>query len=359
MLRSPMDSSQTPVEPAAADPNKKEWWEELFQPAFPQGDPDVGKKEEEELRRMFSAFDKTALRRKYESVWNDMYGAEFAKQAQSSDRSAARSEAKAVSTNDESLLWNEEELRVLRRNTRALRILARSALLELRESSNENAKLKKTMQKTNEKLQRVEETMQEAVKANERLSILVDCLKKRNEQLETQFSLRDADLRALIEDRNAKKAKLNELTRTSNELQVEKRRLEFQLETVRDEHTHRVEQLTQKMTVERELQISALRKAVSIAQGELDRERTEHSVTKKALDRLSRHFVSLESSNAMSDGGQLEMAETSCTGVRTRLQKESRKTQKKAAVEAYFDLNEINNLHSLNELLQDLKTSHN
>lgn len=197
-----------------------------------------------------------------------------------------------TSYNDE-CIWDTDEIDVLRTHFKAASSQNHKLKAQLKATEDELSTIKEKLRVQSQSANEQTSSLQEAVKANNRLKILCDSLKAQNAKAEREI----VDLNEKV--KSQKKALIQHVR------QMQKYQREAELERIQREQAEAsLELQSQEATTDHMMQMENLKSAHKLQMDKMNKkleevedallqEKRDHERTRKGLEHLQKHFASL------------------------------------------------------------------
>ncbi len=191
---------------------------------------------------------------------------------------------------DDECLWDSEEIEVLRDVFKAAKAQNNKLKAQLRVNQEELKKLKTKYKKQSNVLEVRTMKLQEATKANERLQLMSDSLKKQfNASNETVKFLHE-EIAELRETQSKLSKEVHNLRLELDKERIDRKNVEFDLENQQRDALRQMELREEKLKLLHEGDINFLHNQVEELTRELEEEKKDHQRSLKGLQHLRNHF---------------------------------------------------------------------
>lgn len=201
-----------------------------------------------------------------------------------------------------SCIWNSTELDVLRKVFHTARDKNRFLQAELEETKHHLIKLRDANAKLSLQTKTVEEQLSSAVKANDRLKILSENLKKKNASLNSKVVLLQREVQHSYTLHRECLQEVHQLRVSFDQERLDRKKAELQLQAQNREALREQKLVEEKVEFLHQGDIEFLQKQIKELKKSLAEEKEHHKRTKRGLSKLQQHFASLPLAESQASG---------------------------------------------------------
>jgi len=288
-------------------PSPGDWVKELFAPIY---DFDAivsagrnGYHENHSKIKKVPILDPLTIRDVFERVRGKVVEAEQQKQLEV-QKAKDEKEDKNIDPRKSSV-WNTEEIEILRKVYKAAKGEISKLEGALHEEKAINHDLKDTVKRQRGELESLHDQLSDATKANQRLIIHRDHLRKEN----SVFDLQCAALKDSWIEIGKEKLKAMETLKDANlgldKERLQRKKLETDILEVKQNLIRDAALMERNVTTKFEMEMNDLNEVIRDLGVALQEERKLHSASRRGLDHLRQHFASLPLQNVLPSGAVL------------------------------------------------------
>ncbi|XP_012943407.1 coiled-coil domain-containing protein 160 [Aplysia californica] len=205
-----------------------------------------------------------------------------------------------------SAIWNTEEIETLRKVYKSAKGEIGKLEAALREKRSHAETLERTVRQQREELDTLHTTLLEVTKANQRLTIHRDHLRKQNSVLDLKCAaLSDSWIEIGKEKLKALEA-VKEAHKALDKERLQRQKLEADLSEARQNLIREKALVERNVTTKFEIEVNDLNEVIRDLTVELREERKLHEASRRGLEHLRNHFSSLPTRDVLPPGLVLE-----------------------------------------------------
>ena len=190
-------------------------------------------------------------------------------------------------------LWSSNEIAVLRKVFSAARSENTRLQASLNIAQERIGKLDRLVKKRTSTLEEKVNVLSEATKANARLQMVTNSLKKDLDQAYVVNDGIEEDLKELRSENTDLRRELHEVRSDMESERIRRQNVEIDLSDQRSEAQRQIHLREESLALRHNSKVAALKKQLQEVREELQKERKDHDRTKRGLDHLRNHFSAL------------------------------------------------------------------
>ena len=218
-------------------------------------------------------------------------GSASAREHISSSENALTSGVEKVNFEDPAI-WNSGEIGILREVFKRTKEENHELLAEIRMLKHDINKINKRHRHVTAACETRTEKLATAVKANDRLKIAVESLKKELKTAEASIGFLRDQLSKESEQKSSLSKEVQNLKLEQDREKLSRIKIEEDFQEYEDKYARKIDLLKDRLNSRHQVQVDKLRKEIEDLKSELQDERQNHQRSKRALDHLRTHFAS-------------------------------------------------------------------